>query len=160
MRKNIFVLLLMLMSGWSNAAEKNVTLTPISPNCNPTGKGDVCQLTRKLIVPISAPKNDPRIPIFQITKVYANQNQIVTEMKLTTLSSADRAMFSIRGAQIGQQDSFCNEMKSGANYNGRPSNAAPDYVKWAQLGGQFRMILFFNDGVKAGEVISDIRGCQ
>lgn len=159
MRKDIFVLLLMLVSGWSNAAEKNVS-DPGYSNCNPTGKGDVCQLTRKLVIPISAPKSDPRIPIFQITKVYANQNQMVTEMKLTTLSSADRAMLSIRGAQIGQQDSFCNELKSGANYNGRPSNAAPDYVKWAQLGGQFRMILFFSDGVKAGEVISDIRGCQ
>ncbi|HJW81205.1 MAG TPA: hypothetical protein VJ396_03090 [Acidiferrobacterales bacterium] len=160
MRTNIFVLLLMLVSGWSYAAEKNVTLAPIIPDCNPTGRGDVCQLTRKMVVSISAHKSDPRIPIYQITKVYANQNQMVTEMKLTTISSADRAMFSIRGAQIGQQDSFCNELKSGADYNGRSSNAAADYVKWAQLGGQSRMIVFFSDGVKAGEMISDVRGCQ
>ena len=109
---------------------------------------------------ISVHQVDQRVPIYQLTKVYANHYQLVMEVKLTTLSSIDRALFSIKGAQVGMQDGFCRELKRGTDAAGRANIPNPDFIKWAHLGGQYRLIVFFSDGVKAGGMIADIRGCR
>lgn len=151
MKKLLTALTLAILVGTAHASRPTT--------CNPTGKGDVCKLTQKLS-DIKMPETHPMSSVLRFDKVYHNQNQQVFEMTLTTLSSANRAAFSVSGARAGVQDRFCNELKSGVDYDGPPSNAAPDFVKWANLGGQFRVIVFFNDGVKASDVVVDIQGCR